>query len=349
MSPKPIPTINNLDLKSMETLLPTHKRGQQRRDGANTEGDAPDAEEGKKSSPRLKRSKSYDEALDALKARNADIEARQAIDYERRILQDSFPFWDDDNRGVPNPLIRGGLFGVGTSAKRAFLPNMQISSLSNYEITYTGQDLQQDDLSVWMSLINLARKSPLSDKVRFTGYQLIRDLGWRMHSDSYKRAQESIERLKVTGIKISTKNKSEGYSGSLIREFAWADADERGNTKWMVRFEPRVSVLFMNDTTTMMEWETRKKIGTRATVAQWLHAFYATHREPFALSVEKIHELCRSEAQLSTFRRNLHNALDKLISVGFLSSFQIINDQVHVVRVNKPSLSVVGAAPKSIR
>jgi hypothetical protein len=297
---------------------------------------------GDKHSPRVRRSKSYDQALAEVKARSAEVVARKALDYEARILQDSFPFWDDDNRGVPNPLIRGGLFGVGTSAKREFLPNMHISSLSNYEITYTGQDLQQDDLSVWMSLINLARQSPLSDKVRFTGYQLIRDLGWRMHSESYERAQESIERLKVTGIKIATKDKAEGYSGSLIREYAWADADEQGNTRWMVRFEPKVSVLFMNDTTTMLEWETRKRIGTRATIAMWLHAFYATHREPWPLSVQKLHELCRSDAQLSTFRRNLRTALERLIEVGFLSSYQIINDQVHLVKANKAALALVG-------
>jgi hypothetical protein len=164
-----------------------------------------------------------------------------------------------------------------------------------------------------------------------------------MHSESYRRAQESIERLKVTGIKISTKDKAEGYAGSLIREYAWADADEKGNTKWMVRFEPKVSVLFMNDTTTLLEWETRKKIGPRATIAQWLHAFYASHRDPWPLSVQKLHELCRSDAQLSTFRRNLRNALDRLIEVGFLGGYQIVNDQVHVAKTNRPVLAVVSS------
>lgn len=337
MSGKPNTSINNIDLKAISNMLPPAKRGRL----AEKAAEKPEEKAPAGTGLRTKRSKSYDEALADVKKRAAEVAARQAVDYESRILQESFPFWDDDNRGVPNPLIRGGLFGVGTSAKREFLPNMHISSLSNYEITYTGQDLQQDDLSVWMSLINLARSSPLSDKVRFTGYQLIRDLGWRMHSESYRRAQESIERLKVTGIKIATKDKTEGYSGSLIREFAWVDADENGNTKWMVRFEPRVSVLFMNDTTTMLEWETRKKIGTRSTVAMWLHAFYATHRDPIPLSVEKLHELCRSDSQLSTFRRNLKNALDKLIDVGFLASYEIINDQVHLTKANRAKLAVV--------
>ncbi len=336
-------SINNLDFGTLQDLLPaSQKRGARATKAEASESSLP-GEDAAKQSPRTRRSKNFDQALEGIKAKAAEIAAKRVADYDMRILQDSFPFWDDENRGVPNPLIRGGLFGVGTSAKREFLPNMHISSLSNYEITYTGQDLQQDDLSVWMSLINLARQTPMSDKVRFTGYQLIRDLGWRMHSESYKRAQESIERLKVTGIKIATKDKAEGYAGSLIREYAWADADENGNTKWMVRFEPKVSVLFMNDTTTLLEWETRKKIGPRATIAQWLHAFYASHRDPWPLSVQKLHELCRSDAQLSTFRRNLRNALERLIEVGFLSGYQVVNDQVHVVKTNRPALTVVSS------
>ncbi|UUZ66195.1 replication initiator protein A (plasmid) [Polaromonas sp. P1-6] len=230
------------------------------------------------------------------------------------------------------------MFSVKTTANREFMQKMPIASLSNYEVTYTGQDLQQDDLSVWMSLINLARNQPMSDSILFTGYALIKDLGWRMHSESYKRAQESIERLKVTGIEISTNNKETAYSGSLIREYAWTAKDVKGNARWMVRFEPRVSTLFMEDTTTLLEWETRKKIGTRATVAQWLHSFYSSHREPIPLKVEKLYELCRSGDSLSSFRRNIKNALNKLVDVEFLTTFSIVNDTVRVQKKLRPKL-----------
>ncbi len=135
MPAKPNTTINNLNLEHVVRMLPKERRGQVRIDGETDS--AADEAPIKRSSSRLPRSKSYEDALDKVKARSAEVAARKAVDYEARILQDSFPFWDDDNRGVPNPLIRGGLFGVGTSAKREFLPNMAVASLSNYEITYT--------------------------------------------------------------------------------------------------------------------------------------------------------------------------------------------------------------------
>ena len=79
---------------------------------------------------------------------------RSEFQIEQRILQSVLPLWDDAGRGIPNPFIRSGLFTVGSSDKRDFLKDSTISSLSTYNITYTGSELQQDDLSVWMSLIN---------------------------------------------------------------------------------------------------------------------------------------------------------------------------------------------------
>lgn len=281
------------------------------------------------------RNAKLDKHISKLKERTADALDRTRNSIESRILQEELPFWDEDNRGVPNPLIRSGLFSVQNTEKRDYLNKFEVASLSNYTISYTGKDLQQDDLSVWMSLINMAKAKPLTDSVIFTGYQLIKDLKWRMHSESYKRAKESIERMKVTGLEITTKSADKGYVGSLIREFSWDEMCADGNARWMVRFEPRVSILFLNDTTTLVDWETRKKIGSRATVALWLHAFYSSHREPIPMSVEKFHELCRSADTVSSFRRTLTLALGKLIQVEFLESFEMKDGVLRVVKHNR--------------
>ncbi len=280
---------------------------------------------------------SLDQHIEKLKARTrkATDEQRTALDI--KVLQEVLPLWDDANRGVPNPFIRSGLFSVKTTVERQYLDNIHIDSLSNYEVRYEGKELQQDDLTVWMSLINLAKNQPVADKVFFTGYELIKDMGWRMHSETYEKIKQSIQRLKVTGIQIATANNSQAYSGSLIRDFGWAERDPvTGNAKWMVRFEPTVSALFMDDTTTLLEWQTRKKIGTRATVALWLHAFYSSHRDPIPLPLSKLHELSRSAASLSTFRRNVKNALQTLIEVDFLTSFEVKNDTVYVTKKLRP-------------
>ncbi len=283
-------------------------------------------------SPRLSRAKEF------LQEKTNEALQRSQSQIEQRVMQGILPLWDEENRGIPNPFVRSGLFTVGNSEKREYVVDMVIASLSNYEIKFTGAELHQEDLSVWMSLINLARAKPISEAIYFTGYQVIKDLGWRMHSDSYRRVQESIERLKVTGIKITTKGNESAYSGSLIRDYAWTERDDAGHTKWMVRFEPRISALFMEDTTTLLEWSVRKKIGTRSTLALWLHAFYTTHRDPIPNSLSKLHELCRSKDTLSSFRRNIRNALEKLVEKEFLKSYSLDNDMLRVEKHTKPRL-----------
>lgn len=327
------PAINNLDLAFIERIENMPTLGLKK--GSTSSEPNPKTKEGSG-----KRSALSSKSKEFLDNKIAEISERKRVAVEQIVLQQTFPFWNDENRGVPNPFIRSGLFCVKTTNNRNFMKEIVLPSLNNYAISYSGEELQQDDLSVWMALINLASKQQISDAVYFTGYKLLKDLEWTVNSRSYTRLQESIKRLKVTSIEVSTMNKDQAYAGSLIREYSWEAQDGTGNLGWMVRFEPRVSILFMHDTTTMLEWETRKKIGSRAALAQWLHAYYQSHRDPRATSVQKLHELCRSEDGIPGFRRTLKNALQRLVEVEFLTSFNIVKDMVVLEKSAKPRLAL---------
>jgi len=218
----------------------------------------------------------------------------QAID-SQNVLQLAFNQWDDDRRGVPNPLIRSGLFTTRLSKTRFNYKAEKIASLSNIDILYTGEELRQDDFTVWMALTHKARERPLGEHIYFTGYELIKDMAWRMHSDSYAKLRASIGRLKFTAIQITSKNERSGYTGSLIRDYAFDSKDEGGHTCYMVRFEPAIANLFKFDETTLIEWSQRVLIGARASLTLWLHMFLFTHTTPIPYSVSKIHEQCKSE------------------------------------------------------
>jgi hypothetical protein len=272
-------------------------------------------------------------SLEILKQKTAAA-LQKKTEPEQQVLQLDFPQWDDDRRGVPNPLIRGGLFTTRMSAKRLSLKSEKIASLSNSNILYTGEELRQDDLTVWMSIVNLGRDQPMGDPIYFTAYKLIKDMKWRMHVDSYVRLRGCIDRLKVTSIKVTTKDDSSGYAGSLIRDYAFDSQDNNGHDSWVVRLEPTIVRLFPFDNTTLLEWEQRKQIGTRASLTLWLHTFYSSHREPLPYSVLKIHELCKSdEKKMGNFRARVRLSLETLIIVGLLTSYAITNDVIYVKRV----------------
>lgn len=290
--------------------------------------------------------KRIDEKLEWIKQRSASIESglgsvlqspgqSRAHLASHRKLNDGVQFWDDGQRGAPNALIRCGLFGVINSANRPSVKNEKVASLSNYEVTYSGEVLSQDDLSVWLSIVNLARDKQLDKLILFTGYELIKDLDWRMHSESYKRARDCIARLKVTGLQVATKDGGRGYSGSLIRDYAWDHADDFCTNKWAVSLEPKICSLFMPDTTTLVDWEIRRRIGSRATVALWLHMFFSSHQSPRPIPLKTLHTLCKTAQTLSTYRRSVKEAMQRLIDVGFIASFDLVDDILSLKRMPK--------------
>ena len=269
--------------------------------------------------------------MEYAKRRMAAVQARSLEDPQ--VLQLTFPSWDESRRGVPNPFIRGGLFTTRKSAQRFEFKGEQIASLSNITVLYSGEELRQDDLSVWMAIVTLAKNKNLDRPIYFTAYSLIKDMGWRIHVASYARLKSSIERMKMTSMKISMNQGRGAYAGSLIRDYAFDALDDSGHEKWMVRLEPNIANLFVQDSTTLLEWEQRKCIGSRATLTLWLHTFYSSHREPIPYQIAKLHELCKSEEKrMSNFKMRVRESLEKLIEVGLLESYAITNDVVKVVR-----------------
>ena len=276
-----------------------------------------------------------DKHLARLQARSsqliATVPSNKADDL---ILQQVLPFFDDENRGVPNPFIRSGLFRVGQEKARVYNPDRMIASQSNYKITATGEELYQDDLTVWMSLLCMVKDKPLAEVVGFSGYQILSDIGWSKNVDGYTRVRESIKRLKATVIEVATADGSRAYAGSLLRDYGFVQED--GDTGWWVRFEPQMAKLLMSDTTTLLEWEVRKKIGSRGSLCQWLHAYYSSHKIPHPLKIQTIWEWCGSTTKhMPSFRRNVGAALAKLVTLEFLSSYRIDENDIVYVQKHK--------------
>jgi hypothetical protein len=273
-------------------------------------------------------------AAEFLQRKTQQALARKAARQSAGPLQMVFPAWDEDLRGLPNPLVRCGLFtAASVSVPRANILDEKVASLSNYSVSYSGAELRQDDLSVWLAIVSMGRNQPLGDPIHFTAYRLINDLRWRMHSDTYKSIKEIIERLKFTSVKLSSVDQKAQYAGSLIRDYLFDDTDADGKTCWTVRLEESIARLFVEDTTTLFEWKIRSELGRRATLANWLFSFYATHAEPIPYHISKIHELSKSDdRRIANFKVNIRAALEKLVTVGFLDSYAIQNDVVHVTR-----------------
>jgi TrfA protein len=299
------------------------------------------------------------ESTSSLLTRVKDIEVRALAQSAAQRQQlppapQQLPIWQDDLRGFPNGIARTSLFTAAKhdsgSQKREFYEKpKQLASLSNITINYRGQELRQDDASVFMTLLHLARNTSLGEPVRFTAYSMLKELGWSVNSQEYRHLRECCERLQFTSLKISTNDETGGYSGSLIADFQWKDAQGEKLDQWFITLVPTIAKLFAPDNYTLYDWEIRRRIGGRAPLAQWLHYFLGTHSKPYPMSIPKYYELSGSRARdLADFRRRFKQALQKLVDVGFLCEYRVANDIVSVVRepVRHPAPLLATPAPE---
>jgi hypothetical protein len=252
------------------------------------------------------------------------------------------PMWDDDLRGMPNSFARGALFTAAKSdgkIKRDFYEGKQVATLAGINIEYRGQELRQDDYSVFLAILHFGRHYELGKPIPFTAYTMLKELGWSINTAEYKHLRECCSRLSATSVSVTQSTIDQlggGYEGSLIRSFAWKDEKGKQLSQWVVLLEPNIAALFADPSFTLMSPAERKAIGGRSPLAQWLHSFLSTHREPYPISVTKYHELSASRSDnMNDFRRRLKVALTRLIEVGFLKEFSIKNDIVHVKRIPK--------------
>lgn len=265
-------------------------------------------------------------------AESAD--ARRNVEQALQIIQ--LPLWENQMRGLPNPLARSALFSVARQNEpRQHLKERPITSVKGVEIFYTGEELRQDDEDVFLNLVHLARSQPLGHEVSFTAYSMLKSMGWPTSSPSYERLRLCILRLTANAVEIrfDAGSGKRGYGGTLVQEFTFKDETDR---QWKVRLNPKLITLFGADAYTQLDWRQRLKL--RSPLAKWLHGFYFTHREPFGYKVETLKGLCGSSAQqLYHFRNGLKKALELLVDQGFLKSWKIdsVTDVVTVVRASR--------------
>lgn len=244
--------------------------------------------------------------------------------------QQALPFWSDRSRGLPNALARSALFTVGSKREPRFHHKspVKIASLNNYQILVKGEELRQEDASVFMQLLHLAREHDMNVPIKFTAYSMLKELGWGFSGESYERLFRSIDRLQGTGLRILEIGAG-GFQGPLVSKFFWREEDGR-KTEWCVMLDREIVKLFAPTAYTQLHWEQRQKL--RSELAKWLHSYYSTHEYPNPLKVETIKQLCHSRmARLTDFRKGLRTALAELEKIGFLLSWEI--DKGDVVRI----------------
>lgn len=221
------------------------------------------------------------------------------------------PGWEDAGGSMvlPNCLVRSGLFSISKSSGNILLKRKVIPSAAGINIVYTGPILVQSDFDVWYGLLSLSKTQHGKEFVEFGTKPLLVMLGRSTGKTDREWLKNSIAKLSATTVEVNYGDLT--YGGSLVDEFFRDEATGR----YAVKLNKKLACLFAPDSWSLINFEERSRLRHKP-LAQWLHAFYSTHRNPLDYGVEKIMHICGSESKETfDFRQRLRDALKAVSEV----------------------------------
>lgn len=237
-------------------------------------------------------------------------ELRQKAENEAKLLgtamQQLLPDIFDDRRAIPNCFLRGALFGMVRKGRRALVGNMPIFTMSQYDLTFTGYELDQNDLEVWDTLMYLAKERNVDNELRISLYDLCQQMRLSDQKINRENVFNRAKRLQLGQVSIKTLDKE--YAGSLIDDVY---VDRTGDGKLIVRYNKKLTPLFTDNDYTLISADIRHLLGDNQ-LARWLYNFYESHKEPIPFAINFVRQLCRSDSELKGFKQKLKIALEEV-------------------------------------
>lgn len=252
------------------------------------------------------------------------------------------PLWSERVRGTPNALARSALFTCADKRKeRRLFERTEIASIEGTRVAYTGRELRQDDLTVWLQIAHLARMHPVGDQLEVSARALAAAVGWGGGGKDLTRLRECVGRLRDGSVWVSGPD-GNGYSGNLIMALAWKDAGVGSRERWKMRLDSTILALFQPDAYTLQDWDLRKKLTP---LEQWVYGFFGTHANPFPYKVETLHTLSGSTTkETSEFRKLLIKALNTLVEMSLIKAYKYDTKTKTVHVEHRPKREALPAA-----
>lgn len=237
------------------------------------------------------------------------------------------PLWPEPKRGAPNSFIRSALFAAIQSKDREFLKAATLASQNGIVVKYTGEQLNQSDLDVWETIVHMAREQPLGSVATFSAHSMLKALGMPTGNSQHKQLHATLIRLTACSVEITHEGKT--YFGPLIK----SGAKDEVTRHYAIELNRGIIKLFGDNQWTALDWQQRQELRGQP-LTQALHAYYSSHREPFPVKLETLQAYTGSRnKQPAGFKRQVRQALQQLVDLGFLASFEIAGDLVSVRRV----------------
>ncbi len=237
----------------------------------------------------------------------------------------------------PNTFVQSALFGMVQRGRRKYLEKKKIVSFRNMAVFFTGGELDQGDLDVFLHAVHLAARLGTHHPeglVEFTIRGFLKELGKKPGKSGQDWLLGSIRRLSACLVEVhfgdDLRQAVMGrfgciYGGSLIYDFY----HEPARNRFFLRVNADLGSLF-NYGWTLLKWKQRLEL--KLALSKLLQGLYSS-TDLYPVKVENLRTLSGSRyGRLSDFRTKLRESLKELNDSGIIESWEIdAEDKVHVV------------------
>jgi hypothetical protein len=234
-------------------------------------------------------------------------------------------FWGEDYRAAPNAIFRSALFPAlrgNDKENRRFLEEEEIFCVAGLKIFFTGKQLDQSDLDVYLEILNMAKHFPLGTPVKFSAHALLKALGITTGGDNHARLHKVLIRL--CGGVVDATDHGKRYFGQLLH----GGIRDEITMNYEIRINPDFAVLFGFGMFAKIDLEKRRALG-RNNTAKALYGYYATHINPTAHNIETLANLAGlTNSNKRQVKATILKAHDAMKAVGILSDYTPTGDTI---------------------
>lgn len=254
------------------------------------------------------------------------FEERHAEGSLAKVIQ--LPLWPEPKRAAPSDILRSALFGVVRRGRRRHLDDEVVTAWKGCEIRYTGQQLDQADLDVWLQSVQLFRDFDLCDPRWISVSRFLKSIGRNCGKKDHDWFKASMWRL--TTCTVAMESERYIFAGHLVNTFVW----DRERMQYKLRLGEEFARMF-SDQVTHLDWPARRQL--KMELAKWLDGYVRSHRAtkaaPHWIGLDRLRMLCGSDtARLRRFRENVRKAMEELRASGAVSSWWLKDDRLRFVR-----------------
>lgn len=211
----------------------------------------------------------------------------------------------DGKRLLPNVFLRSALFGIVRTGRRQFVKDEAVTSMSQYEVYFTGEQFDQNDLTVLDSLIFMVKQKKLESEIKLSMYEFCKFMDYSQSKTNRDAIKSRINRLQLGQIKIKFNQKI--YAGSFIDDY-YTDEDDG---KIAIRLNKKLLSLFSTSDYTLFNKKIQESLG-ESQLARWLFHFYESHQISIPFKLDYLKKLSRSDSEQKIFNRTLKSSLQQL-------------------------------------